>query len=465
MNTFFKTNNFFVVCSVLVLFLIGACGKKTDFASVGNVDSGSTTNTVGDVQPTTNYLWAHHKAVPGALRFTHKAITAGAWSDQCKVNLDATSAADRDIMCVTESSELDLMSLGINIQYNIPAHAKCAYVTTMAPYFFQYEPPRNDLTPTTAHTEPAYVEVVDNKVSGTYSAAGYYTFDTTYPTNYLIGGNGTYRCAFDYTNSDGPNCCEGAYTEKLTLTLPIVSPTGSIVPTTTITISEKKWGGFRGSCLSGPAMKLNPPKKSKFPTLIITRMTDQVEDANTLLTQAHQIESEFETPINLFSHGEFKKMSDDIPPAGSNFGEFNIDSLLNEDFTTTRYAATYISGTTPDAFSDILNYFDVEYPSGYRWYANYADPRYFTIICTDKHFEVNARIRLSVREWNTYSALKNATEPTAGEDNESGNETDFPAFPKHDFYDWSDVSGWMDSWVDLNKDGAIDPGTYPGNSL
>lgn len=464
MNTLFRTNNIFVTGIILSLILIGACGKKTE---VGSTDSGSNASKGGDVQPTNNYLWAHHKAVPGSLRFTHKAVTAGAWTNQCKVDLDATNPADRDIMCVTESSELDLMSLGINIQYNIPAHAKCAYVTTMAPFFFQYEPPRNDLTATTAHTEPAYVEVVDNQVVGTYSATGYYTFGTTNPSLYLISGKGAYHCAFDYSLSEGPNCCEGSYTEKLTLTVPEIAPDGSSISKTTVTLSDKVWGGDRGNCLAGPALKLNPPKNpnSKFPSLLITRMEDQIEDANTLNVKSPKNNNKLVTPIELFAPSEFKMMAEPAIPNGKNFGEFNIGSLLDDGFATTRFAATYIPGTTPNAFSDVLNYFDVEYPTGYKWYANYADPRYFTIICTDKHFEVNARIRLSVREWNTYSALKNATEPTAGEDNESGNETDFPTFPKHDFYDWSDGSGWMDSWVDLNKDGAIDPGTYPGSTL
>ena len=119
------------ITTILVLFSgLIACSKK---ASVSTSDFSSNENTTGDIQPSKSYLWLHHKAVSGALRYTHKTVTSGSWPDLCKVDLDATSAADRDIMCVTETSELDLMFLGMNLEYNVPAHVKCPYVMTMAP--------------------------------------------------------------------------------------------------------------------------------------------------------------------------------------------------------------------------------------------------------------------------------------------------------------------------------------------
>jgi len=475
-STFLTT----LLLAILCLLNITSCGKKS--ASSGT-DTASSTTSGGDVQPSSNYLWAHHKAVTGAVRYTHKAVTSGEWTDQCKVDLDATSASDRDIMCVTETAELDLMHLGINLEYNVPAHVKCPYLITMPPYFFRYEPPRDDGT-ATPPIEPAYVDVTVNNVAGTYSATGYYSNHTTV-NPYFTSGSGEYTCGFDYSKNipAGPKCCQGKYTLVTTTIDPDPSDADPSRTKTKVVVSTGDWGGLHGSCLAGPALQLNPLYEDGFPMAVIWRMTEQAES----LSSKSLKEKTFFSPIdaiknfgdhlassniqsinfpnvngklNSFNKAQMKsiKTRDNVDPK-LNFGSFEVDSLLKQKLGTTRFLANYTKGTTPRPFQDIIDYYSVEYPPGYNFLTNYLDPRYFNILCADTAKEITARIRVVIREWNTAAALKLATEPTADEDDATGNETDFPQFPNHDYYDWEDTYG-LRRW-----NGASSATGYPGTSL
>lgn len=424
-----------------------ACGKKSN---VSTSDFSSNDNTVGDIQPEKSYLWFHHKAVSGALRYTHKTVTSGSWPDLCKVDLDATSPADRDIMCLTESTELDLMYLGINLEYNVPAHAKCPYAITMAPYFFRYEPPRNTGT-ATPPIEPANVVVTDNQVTGSWSAAATYADGSTANT-YFTAGSGEYTCGFDYSKlkPPGPNCCQGYYNLKTVTTT---------ADGTTINNTRVDWGGLRANCLAGPAMTLNPPGEDGFPLPSIWRMKEQLDTMNANQSPASKIAAEVSlSPLHLFKTYEKRlTVADD---SKINFGNLEVGSLIDQKLGTTRFLANYTTGTTPRPFADIIDYFAYDAPPGYDQITNYMDPRYFTLLCLDNAHEVTARIRLQIREWNTSAALKLAKEPTtAQEDDESGNETDFPTFPNHDFYDWEDTTGLI-RW-----NFAASSSGYPARSL
>jgi len=427
--------------TALVLSGVVSCGKKS---SVGTSESSSFVDTTGNIQPSNNYLWVHHKAVSGALRYTHKTVTSGTWPDQCKVDLDATSAADRDIMCITETAELDLMHMGMTLEYNVPAHVKCPYVVTMAPYFFQYEAPRNDGT-ATPPIEPASVFVDDNQVTGVWSATATYDDNTT-PNNYFVAGSGEYRCAFDY-RADlpvGPNCCQGYYNlQTKTTTNDGVSYTNARVD----------WGGQRGNCLAGPALSLNQRADDGFPIPIIWRMSEQVKS---LSLQSNSLDVSM-SPLDNFKLLEDKLVM--LEDSKLNFGSFEINSLLEQKRGTSRFLANYTNGTTPRPYQDLIDYYGFDYPPGYNFLTNYMDPRYFTMLCVDAAEEVSARIRVQIREWNTLAELTAATEPTSNEDDLSGNETDFPGFPKHDYYDWEDTEALI-RW-----NGVTSTVGYPGPRL
>ncbi len=449
---------------MLILLLVcivsnNACSKKN---TVGTDDSATTTEP--DLQPSRANLWLHHKAVQGALRYTHKAVTTGGWPEKCELDLNATDPADRDIMCMTETTELDLMALGLTLEYNVPTHVKCPYVVTMSPYFFQFEAPKNDsggASPSAyPHLPPAYVEVVDDQRTsgGTgFNAVGYYSVadSVTNPTPtrnpYLKGGksSGTYLCGFDYSDAEGgPNCCSGRFIERRTT----ITDSSS-----TTTYSTQEWPGHPSNCLGGIGLELNPNigGKSRWPSPIIWRMQDQVDQSIN-----PSVKKGFQSPIDLLKSASPRLMAEEGKET-KNFGAFEISKRL-PTFGTTRSVATYFTGTTPRAFSDILDYYTS---------SSFKDPRYFTVICVDYAEEVTARIRLRIREWNTYAALKNATEPTANEDDEVGNEDEFPEFGKGDYVDWNDTSGWWGPWKDTDSNTVPDyywgndQATFPGFTL
>jgi hypothetical protein len=462
-----KNYQIYILFIVSCTFIFGCAKKNPEVTGSSNLSS----NTDGDLQPTANFMWVHHKAAPGVLRYTHKAVSSGPWTEQCKVDLDAVNGADRDIVCIADSTELDLMHTGINLQYNIPVNAKCPYVLTMTPYFFRYEPARYDSddspVPEFPHLPPGYVEIVDDKVNGTYTVTAWYDSSKTKANPYFQQIPGGYRCGFDYSYVEGPNCCPGKYALKTT-TITTETPAGETEN------SEGDWGGSATNCLAGPALKLNQGTGSNsWPSPKIWSMNAQ--GATQLKPK---VLDSFQSPLTLIQKldGLEFKVAEEAPADGKEvFGNIEITSLFDDLFIHTRYVANYFTGTTPKAFSDILDYFDPEMPPGYLWKARYADPRYYTFLCLDSGEEVTARIRVMVREWNSYDALKIATEPTAGEDNSYGTESDFPEFPIHDHYDWNDTDGWCGPWRDSADADTIpdyrchpsfpDPGTYPGMAL
>lgn len=431
------TTNKTILISFLFLCAMTGLGCSKKKSSFSDLSSG---NGEADTPPSATYLYLHHESTKGALRYTHTTVASGDWTEKCKVDLDAVDPVDRDIMCMTESTELDLMSLGMSLKYNVPAHTKCPYAITMMPFFFQYEPPRND----TVHLEPAFVYVEDDKVAGSYTVTGYYDdpLGATPTANpYLTAKKGGYACGFDYSESDGPNCCEGEYSEITKVT----ALDGTGTPKDTFTTRLLKWTGDRSNCLEGPAIQNQPKatKNSKWPAINVWRMSEQVDQGSLMQTKKRGMLS----PIEVLS--DFKSKAE-TATGSENFGKFKLDKLMGT-YATTRFLAThYSNATAPLAFSDILDYSPFA-----SYYAAYGDPRYFTLLCADNAFEIHARIRLSIREWNTYEALLAAAEPGSDEDDNSDPETDYPEFGNNDWLDWEDTDGWMGSVFN----------TYPGGVL
>lgn len=413
---------------ILGLFIYGStsCTKRP---TTGDLEGSSTDpNNVGDTPPEKSFLWLHHKGVKGALRYTHKTTSSGPWLEQCKVDLDAANASDREITCITESNELDLAHIGLTLEYNVPTHPNCPYVATMSPYFFRFPPQ-------TVHPNipPAYVYVYENSDTGADQAWAYYnsptpTLDISNINNPVITGTqnsnfstkgSQFKCGYDYSSDPpGKNCCEGDYTE---ISINVTNNAATVKST------AKKWGGKISNCLDGPALKDRIDSNTGFPVMTIWRMEEQIDQGNTL-------NKNFQNPVELLSkfNTSFEiKLVEEEP---SNFGKFEVPGYL-EDYSTSMYLSTYYSGTMPLAFDYIKTYYPIS------WANTFGDPRYFTVTCLDYNMELYAQIRLAVREWNTYSALKAATEPTAGEDNTTGSENPpFDEYPLNDRDDWGDNS-------------------------
>jgi hypothetical protein len=465
----------------LLVISFAACNSTKD-ESVADFFSSSSTEptspgvTVDPVISNT-FMYLTHKIVSGSPRYTHKTTATGKWTETCKVDLNDSNFANRDITCVTESTELDLMSLGLDLEYNVPNHVSCPYVITMAPYFFRYPAPLIG----TASVPPNYIVVTKDSSAAThkFEVKGYTDKTKATDNNNLQIKDASYKCAYDYTDDKGPNCCPGTYTEELHE----ISEAG----VEKVTTSTKTWGGDVTNCLDGPATVLNKSDdpSNKWPIYKYWRIKDQEtsilssddflnknnldpkqikffnKNSAPLLSNLNFKINGFQNPIELMT--DFKTSTTETG-SGSNpvYGTLSISSLMNQKLVTTRFLATYAKGTDLKAFNDILTYYDES-----KFKSIFGDPSYYTIICADDANEVKARIKLRVREWNTLSNLSKGLEPTADEDNVIGDEEDLPDSPNNDYYDWDDspnLKSW-DYWEDTDADGTKDLPTYPGRVL
>jgi len=168
------------------------------------------------------------KLAPGqALGILHRAqesygqdISTKNMTAPCEIKADAVGS-DRDITCVLEVEELDLYFSDLDLELNAPSQM-CSYVGQMPYFFYSHQAGRGPSK--VAHQELADGTIID----GPYTK------------------NGEPVCAYDHSNSDGPNCCTGTYSHSITH----MESDG----TSTVTIEDRDWGGDTAACLAGPAM-------------------------------------------------------------------------------------------------------------------------------------------------------------------------------------------------------------------
>lgn len=138
-----------------------------------------------------------------------------------------------------------------------------------------------------------------------------------------------------------------------------------------VQVSSGKWGGKESACFEGPAMESQPKTKDGYPYATISYVEG--------------------TGLN---------------------ATYTVTAPLKKVFSSNVYAANYFSGATPTAV--IYEYHD--------------------FVCADAAFEISARIRVAVREWNQKSEL---AEGATGDPDTTGLEP--IGHPINDFRDWDDL--------------------------
>jgi hypothetical protein len=391
--------------------------------------------------------------VPGALRYIHELSD---WKKNCYVDLNATDASDREAYCILETTELDLMHLGVQLKYNVPAFESCSYVTQDSPYFFKYPAVESDGT-----------SLVPTDVTYTYDATGAIKTDSSYTatiegTTYTGAAaiakmpiiNNQPTCAYNHgallQDNTAPNCCEGNY-----------DYTAGVDDGTTVTYTTGTgaWGGKSSNCLAGPAMKIQPINNDGWPRRIIYRMENQASILSTVGTSntdrqrgnsSHFVPMNLEELRKLVKQKKFRnsalgrsiKASDLTSSAFNtfettteNFGGWDTGSNLLKDYHSTMFAANWTDSASLSirAFTDLTNYFSE------------GDTRPIVWTCYDDAYENYASLKVYIREWNKYSnllsAYTNKTEPASGfgSDDTTGTETDHPSESINDWADWEDL--------------------------
>jgi hypothetical protein len=295
------------------------------------------------------------------------------WSTACRIPQNA--APRTQINCLLEINELDLWYQSFEFRVEIPPNM-CEYVVPYGFWFFQYEP---------RITSTANVTITDTDGVITTNLA---------PDNdeielfYDDSGAPQLKCLFDYSDSNGPNCCSGK-TRVTEITFD--TPEGGTIPEETNRSTRTiDWGGKIGNCAVGPgAFSENAPsrtEKQNLPTYPV-----------------------FDTKL-----GRTLVMKMPAPMTGG-----DSDNAYN----TNGYSANWRinSGTSP-----------VPAPMNFPP-LGLGNPDYVWS-CVDGAFEEKARITLQVREWNTYAEFikrgvgsPNPDASTAPGESEA-----------NDFWDWDD---------------------------
>ena len=298
--------------------------------------------------------------------------------------------AGDDVDCVVDVHELDLMFHGITLQNSVPGDM-CDY-RSLRPFYYALAPvdPRG-VPRTVRYTADDEGNLVDCEFEDDYGEiynecrVNFITYSAG-ESEYIPETVDEIACRYDYSNENstyinGKNCCAGAYTEIATN-----SKTGEVTTTT------KDWGGNYGDCLEGPG---------------VDAIGGDLEGI------------EYPGPVYTSIDG-----------VGA-LDEYTIEGLEGEtDLRGNTFAANYFDEE------------DHEYGLPGPIYFGQED---YIYDCLDSNYEVIARIRLKVREWNLKSELENGGDPDTtgivnGEFKDYADDIyDFSALEAQDVFFW----GWL----------------------
>jgi hypothetical protein len=199
--------------------------------------------------------------------------------------------------------------------------------------------------------------------------------------------NGEPVCQFDYTEEGGPNCCVGSFQQ-------IVTDFTSDPADTNVTLAE--WGGTVAACLTGPAMVT----QSKSPQGAPLSTTTYVEGTGINKTYT-------------------------IPAA-------RAQTLAQQGVSSNVWAASFYNpgehGGALTSKPAPLRTVQPSVPAALQ----IAPFDHYEVQCLDRAEDLNARIRLMVRDWNI-ETISGTTDADQG-----GTDPGFPDANLNDRLDWFD---------------------------
>ncbi len=402
----------------------GAPSAASNSASVGGNGDGS------DPTPSADYFYVHGVGATGIKTYTH--LKDGAWTDKCKVDLDAATAAERDIFCVVEVEEKDAYLNELKLVYNMPRHEECKYVDRMGYYAYTHQPGIGPSAITYRDVEGtlSLLTVTDAGADG-----GTITLDSS----------GALKCSFNHL-PDGPNCCQGDYVAT-------VSQYNAQTTTYDTVTVNGNWGGKISNCIKGPAVDNQELATDGYPRWVSELLIEGGQTASALHTTSALVRSslaqltfaqisiakhstsqispsDFLVPKTHLKHATFEPFAEDDPaeePTDDDpyTGEFVISSPADKSNASNLYVANYYEdiNTLPKAVSGASS-------------SAYASPYYY-YQCVNEAGEIHAQIRMMVREWNTVSEFKKLS--NTADANVTGNEPYFPD-SYNDRRDWKDIT-------------------------
>lgn len=298
----------------------------------------------------------------------------------CAVDPSATDFSDRDIECMVEVDELDLVMYGLSFTTQISG-ANCAHVS-YTPYYY-FSAPAGPGPTAVAYEVNEDSEIIAHDING-FSA-----------------GNAPY-CPYDYSHAGGPNCCTGNYS------LTVTKPDGDGGTETETT--QRSWGGSASACISGAG------------TL------DEMKDGMpATVYYANSAEAGGGLAISKSYSGVLGRLSG--------------RGLRARPGYTTGNAINSLTASGRLGPMGFMSLFLANYVEPANWGGGEPEglaQAYYEFTCYDPAHEETGRIRLVVREWNV--AVPYAPGSLARAD-EVGMDGDYYL---NDFGDWEDVSHLLD---------------------
>lgn len=376
---------YFLTLSTLSLTLIlntgcNGSGNESTFGSIAIPSPapalpGTSNGLLSDL----DYFYVGVDTTEDAIAHVHS--TAG-FSSNCGVSKDSTT--NEDITCIVEVPEADLYAKTLELKYNVPA-GMCRYLVRQPYWFYNYEVgvgPKNinisiinsvdaDGVITTTDYNCTIDGVPDAECDGWDPINGHTTVTEAVLKSREPSGV-EFKCIYDNSASDGANCCFGSYRITSSIKTGIQDPV--------IDNISGEWGGDYSSCIGGPG-KTDWSHYSKDGT-----PAWEVVFAKHGITEHQNVTA----PIEL-------KIGSNIHSANYYGGTIASPVVHDHDgFHSNRSSPVpFFVDPIDDRDGDIKDYYD-----NYTLLLPAQDS--FEFQCLDEAFEIQHRIRVYVRDWDTY---------------------------------------------------------------
>jgi|GEM_PF-2069857 len=292
--------------------------------------------------------------------------TAGSFGTSCQIDGEAAST---DLVCYVDVPEGDLYFSGVDLVYNVPA-GMCRYLARETYWYYNEELGQGPGSITMNYTINGDATAI---VAATCSVDGGATGPCNGFAEVEFDINGTSiepKCVYDRTDSKNKNCCLGDYTLTSVKT---AIDSGGGPSTVTTTVSNLSWesGGQQVKSCIGGAGRVNWSSYTKgygYPTGVI-------EFAENGISETYKLESPNQKLNN-----------------GSNYSIANFYSA-NPKHTHGSFA-TALTSDLPYFIEPITDRNGTGMVSGNDSYS---------FECLDEAFETKHRIRVYVRDWDTYA--------------------------------------------------------------
>lgn len=290
--------------------------------------------------------------------------TVGSFGTSCAI---AGDAASTDLVCYVDVPEGDLYFQGVDLVYGAPA-GMCRYLRRETYWYYNEEVGYGP----SSLTINVNLDAASNITSSSCTADGVGPVACTnanFPDlNFEIGdGDIVASCVYDRKEQERENCCLGDYTLTKNVT---TTPPG----TTETSVTSEKWYESRDglkSCIGGGA-RLNWPtngfSRNGFPVPLI-------ELAENGISGTYEVKASLQSPNDGTQYSSANFYTTTVKHTHSSFG-----TVLTSNLPYFIDPITDRNGTLMTRGNDA-----------------------YTFSCLDDAYEVLHRVRVYVREWDTYA--------------------------------------------------------------